>query len=331
VKRALSITVISNNTFFEPTLTPKLPKLIATSVVRGSQQGESHGGVFTVDFENRSGRQLLDWNTSDIDFAGRGADRGLRGIAFDDDDIYIAASDELYCYDREFSIQNSFRNRYLKHCHEICVKGDHLFLTSTGFDSLLAFNLESRRYEWGFRLQKQYEKWTGYTFDPGSDTGPAAVNDFHVNMVHVDDTGIYLSGLRTDALLYLNSQMQVSEVCTLPQGVHNARPWRDGVVFNDTASDVVRYVPRNGEALAFRIARYDEALIGFAGIDDTKVARQAFGRGLCTVDDRFIVAGSSPSTISLYDLQNRQKVGSVNLSMDIRNAIHGLEVWPFDD
>ena len=25
------------------------PKLIATSVVRGSQQGESHGGVFTVD------------------------------------------------------------------------------------------------------------------------------------------------------------------------------------------------------------------------------------------------------------------------------------------
>jgi hypothetical protein len=24
-------------------------------------------------------------------------------------------------------------------------------------------------------------------------------------------------------------------------------------------------------------------------------------------------------------------VGSVNLSMDIRNAIHGLEVWPFKD
>ena len=28
--------------------TSKLPKLIATSVVRGSQQGEGHGGVFTV-------------------------------------------------------------------------------------------------------------------------------------------------------------------------------------------------------------------------------------------------------------------------------------------
>ena len=36
-------------------MTVKLPKLIATSVVRGSQQGESHGGVYTVDFEKQKG------------------------------------------------------------------------------------------------------------------------------------------------------------------------------------------------------------------------------------------------------------------------------------
>jgi len=309
----------------------KLPKLIATSVVRGSQQGESHGGIYTVDFQNQSGEQHVDWNTSNINFEGRGADRGLRGIAFDGDDIYIAASDELYCYDRNFSIRESFRNRYLKHCHEICVKDDHLFLTSTGFDSLLAFNLETRQYEWGFRLQKQYGKWTGYTFDPRTATGPEAVNDFHINMVHADDTGIYLSGLRTGALLFLNSQWQVSIVCDLPPGIHNARPWLDGVVFNDTAADSVRFVSRKGGQQAFRIPSYDESQIEFAGIDDSKVARQAFGRGLCTVDGRFIVAGSSPSTISLYDVQTGQKIGSVNLSMDIRNAIHGLEVWPFRD
>ena len=96
-----------------------LPKLIATSVVRGSQQGESHGGVFTIDFEQRTATQHIDWNTSEIDWQGRGADRGLRGIAFDGDNIYIAASDELFCYDREFKLQHSHRNRYLRHCHEI--------------------------------------------------------------------------------------------------------------------------------------------------------------------------------------------------------------------
>jgi hypothetical protein len=79
------------------------------------------------------------------------------------------------------------------------------------------------------------------------------------------------------------------------------------------------------------VAPYDNSAIQFAGIDDSKVARQAFGRGLCAIGDRFVAAGSSPSTISLYDMQSRQKVGSVNLSMDIRNAIHGLEVWPFEN
>ena len=46
----------------------RLPKLIATSVVRGSQQGESHGGVFTIDFETRASVQHIDWNSSEIDF-----------------------------------------------------------------------------------------------------------------------------------------------------------------------------------------------------------------------------------------------------------------------
>ncbi|HIL82218.1 MAG TPA: hypothetical protein EYG52_01730, partial [Pseudomonadales bacterium] len=119
----------------------KLPKIIVTSVVRGTQQGESHGGIFAVDFESHTADQLVDWNTGDIDFAGRGADRGLRGIAFDGDDIYVAASDELYRYNRDFEIQDSWRNPYLKHCHEIALKDRKIFLTSTGFDSLLVFDL----------------------------------------------------------------------------------------------------------------------------------------------------------------------------------------------
>ena len=119
-----------------------------------------------MDFANRSGELHVDWNTSEIDFEGRGADRGLRGIAFDGDDIYVAASDELFCYDRDFKVKKSFKNHYLKHCHEIIRKDRHLFLTSTGFDSILAFNLDTQNYEWGFRLTRSYEQWGGYTSDP---------------------------------------------------------------------------------------------------------------------------------------------------------------------
>ncbi len=312
-------------------MTHRLPRLIATSVVRGAQQGESHGGVFTVDFEKREVEQHVDWNTSNIDFEGRGGGRGLRGIAFGGDDILIAASEELFCYDRSFKIKTSNKNRYLKECHEICRFEQTIFLTSTGFDSLLAFDLDKKKYAWGFHLIRQYDQWAGHTFDPRSAQGPVPVNEYHINMVHVDSTGIYLSGLYTKALLHLDSKMEVSEVCSLPAGARNARPYRDGLLFNDTESDCVRYADRNGKNIAFKIATYDEGDIEFPDIDESDVARQGFGRGLCPVDDRFVAGGSSPATISLYDLESIQKVGSVNLTMDIRNAIHGLEPWPFAD
>jgi hypothetical protein len=308
-----------------------LPKLIATSVVRGSQQGESHGGIFTIDCEQRSATQHIDWNTSEIDWEGRGAARGLRGIAFDGDNIYIAASDELFCYDREFKLQHSHRNRYLRHCHEICIMGRTLLLTSTGFDSLLAFDLDKQVFSWGFHLQKPRGEWAGFPFDPTVGQGPAAINEQHLNMVHVDEKGIFLGGLRTAALLHLHPDNTVDEFCSLPLGSHNARPFKGGVLFNDSGNDCVRFAAREGSSQAFPIRKYDDKDILFSGVDDSKIARQGFGRGLCVFQDRIIVGGSSPSTISLYDLEGEVSLGSVTLSMDIRNAIHGLEIWPYSD
>ena len=312
-------------------MTTKLPKFIATSVVRGSQQGESHGGVFTVDFETQECIQHVDWNTGEIDFEGRGADRGLRGITFDGDNIYVAASDELFRYDGDFKITGSFRNRFLKHSHEICRMDRLILSTSTGFDALLAFDIDKRDFVWGIQLQRELNLWVGRRFDPRTEVGPVPSNTFHINSVHVDNTGIYLSGLRTGALLYIVSEFNVREVCNLPQGTHNARPYRDGVLFNDTASDHVRFVGRGGANVALPIVKYDESAIEHAGIDDSKVARQGFGRGLCPVDERYVAGGSSPSTITLHDIDTGQVVAAVNLTMDIRNAIHGLEAWPYDD
>lgn len=308
----------------------QMPMVIATSVVRGSQQGESHGGVFIVDFEYKTVDQCVDWNTDEIDFEGRGADRGLRGIAVDGEDVYIAASDELFCYDLGFEIKKSWRNPYLKHAHEIIRIDRKIFITSTGFDSLLMFDIDSETFTWGLHLLKQGGEWKSFAFNPRTAQGPLPVNKHHLNMVHIDDTGIYLSGLRTNALLHVDQQYNVQEICNLPFGTHNARPFKGGVVFNDTDSDCVRYVTQENGQKVFPIRQYDTEEIEFAGIDDSKIARQAFGRGLCISDDRFIIGGSSPSTISLYDIESGETVASVNLTMDIRNAIHGLEIWPFD-
>jgi hypothetical protein len=309
---------------------PPPPKLIATSVVRGARQGQSHGGVFLIDFARRQVEQTVDWNTGDIDFTGRGWDRGLRGIAFHGGEIYIAASDELFVYDRRFRIQRSFRSPYLKHCHEISVRDTRLFLTSTGFDSILLFDLQAQRFSWALHVSGAERAWRGHPYDPHGTDGPLPQNRLHLNNVHADASGLYFSGMRTRALLRLGAGQTIAPYCSLPEGVHNARPFRDGVLFNDTAADHVRYVRRDGEQVAFRTPHFDPRELEQTGFDDSRIARQGFGRGLCTLDDGRIAAGSSPSTVTIYDLDRRSRVASVNLTMDIRNAIHGLEVWPWD-
>ena len=307
----------------------RLPRLVATSVVRGTHRDKSEGGVFVIDFEARTVDRLFDWNSGEMDFEGASGDRGLRGIAVSGEDVLIAGSDVLFRCDAGFRIKTFSRNRYLDDCQEICRYEDKVFLTSPGFDSLLAFDLGTREYIWGYHLIRQYGRWAGHTFDPRSNMGPVPVNDYHIDMVHVDNTGIYFSGPGTEALLHLGNGMEVSEVCSLPAGAHNARPYGNGVLLNDTQGDCVRYARRHGGDLAFRTASYDESEIEFTAKEDTGDLRQGFARGLCPVGERFVAAGSSPSTVSLYDFQAQQRVASVNLSMDIRNAIGGLAPWPF--
>jgi hypothetical protein len=306
-----------------------LPKLIATSVVRGSEKGQSHGGVYTIDFNSQEVEQHIDWNDGDIDFSGRGWDRGLRGIEFVDQQVWIAASDELFCYSPTFELLGSYRNEYLKHCHEISRRDHLLFLTSTGYDSLLVFNLKTLSFSWGLYVSRNGDQWSGQRFDPMAQSGPPFSNNYHINMVHVAKTGVYFSGLHTRALLRLSSDMSVAKICSLPEGIHNAMPFGEGVIFNDTKSDVIRHVSRDGGSVVMPVPCYKEEELEFNGVDNAKVARQSFGRGLCLVSERLVAAGSSPSTISLYDIEPRERIAAVNLTMDIRNAIHGLEVWPF--
>ena len=307
----------------------QLPRLIVTSVVRGSEKGQSHGGVFTIDFNNRKAEQHIDWNTGDIDFAGRGWDRGLRGIEFFNGQVWIAASDELFCYGPDFELLESFKNQYLKHCHEISRRDHLLFLTSTGYDSLLVFNLETKSFVWGLYISKNGDQWEGQRFDPLTAGGPPFSNHYHINMVHVEQGGVYFSGLHTKAMLKLASDIRIAQFCSLPEGVHNARPLLNGVIFNDTNSNVIRFVSRGEGSLAIKVPTYSPDELEFNGVDSSRVARQAFGRGLCVVNQRLVAAGSSPSTVSLYDIVLRKRVALVNLTKDIRNAIHGLEVWPF--
>lgn len=301
--------------------------LIATSVVRGSHQGESHGGVYLVDFERQAIAQPIDWDTLDIDWSGRGWDRGLRGIAFDGERVYIAASNELFVFSPDFQPLGSYRNPYLMHCHEISVHQRRLYLASTGFDSVLGFDLDKHCFCFGLHLVSVGSGFQGAPFDPQDEGGPVASNELHLNNVFCDKSGMYLSGLKTAGMIRFNGRT-VEKVASLPRGIHNARPYGDGVLFNDTAADRLCLKLPDRE-IAFPVPPVDESRLTHTDLDDSRIARVGFGRGLCDLGDGIVATGSSPSTIAVHDISSVRTRSVVNLSMDIRNAIHGLEVWPF--
>lgn len=300
--------------------------LIATSVVRGANQGDSHGGAFLIDLDAESVRQVLDWNTQDIDWQGRGWDRGLRGIVCSGDTVFLAASDELFVFDRDFQRVASYRNPYLKHAHEMACHDGLIFVTSTGFDCLLAFDIAKRAFTWGLALSGEGETIRAQPFDPAGREGPARSNAFHLNSVSASARGLYIAGLRTPGLLrYAGGALTMR--ATLPAGTHNAQPFRDGIVFNDTQANVLRFASPSRQR-TFDVPFYPREKLTHTDLDDSGVARQGFGRGLCVVRDGLVAAGSSPATVTLHDLDDNRSTAVITLSMDVRTAIHGLAVWP---
>jgi hypothetical protein len=315
------------------------PTVIVSSVIRSADQGQSHGGVYLVDMATASVDRVIDWNAANIDWEGRGGDRGLRGIAFHDDRIYLAASDEIFVYDQRFTQLGSFRNAYLKHCHEIFVSGDRLLAASTGFDSVLEYDLGLQRFTRGYQL-RYGEVWKARRrlgirprpsfrmFDPGSVDGPTPADTSHLNNVFTDGTGVYCSGVNMGTLWRIAGN-RLGRYAKIPYGTHNARPFRDGVLLNHTATDRIGYVDRRGRLIkSYPIKRFSEEELEHADLPADK-ARQAFGRGLAVLSADAFVAGSSPATVTLYRFDPPEALGSVNITMDVRNAVHGLEIWPF--
>lgn len=315
-----------------------LPTVLLTAVVRSAHQGDSHGGVYLLDLERGSWEQTVDWNDGSIDWEGRGGDRGLRGIAIHGEDIYIAASNEVFVFDRAFRRKRSFTNRYLALCHEITIADGRLYLTSTAFDSVLVYDIAAERFVAGYcvKVGKLPDPKTGRpmrrlgfgAFDPEGPAGPPRQDTSHINNVHVDGGRIFLSGVNLDQILMIENR-RVAPYARVPFWTHNARPFRDGVLANCTGSDAVVFMDRAGVAkTTLPVPRYDPGRLLHADLPQDH-ARQAFARGLCLLDPEIVAVGSSPATVTVFRLDPPGQLKTINLTMDVRNAVHGLARWPF--
>jgi len=285
--------------------------VLATTVRGGAAPGESHGAVYLVDFGQQRGAHVLDWKAKGADWKDPGAGRGLRGAVIDGENVWIAGSDTLYLFNREFVLAQSYRSPFLGDCQEIAVFDRRLYLVSAAFDSVLGFDVEGRRFDWALHVQDGGASLLGTPFEPQGALGPSPGNELQLNSIHCDERGMFLCGARTQGLLHFDAR-RINRLVSLPRGVHNARPWRDGVLFNDTEAGVARFLkPRHNSV-------FRAPLPGFA-------------RGLCVLDENRFVSGSAPATVTLHDVASMKTVLSITVDDDPRHSIHSLVPWPFSN
>ena len=173
-------------------------------------------------------------------------------------------------------------------------------------------------------VQSRRGRFKPAAFDPNSEStsenAPLMLNKLHLNNVYCNEHGMYITGLRSNGMLHFNGS-DVNMAVQLPVGSRDARPFRDGVVFNDSESAVLRYTGR-GEG------EEDRAMA--MPVEDVDNESPRLARGLCVLSDSIVAGGSSPSAVAMYDLAENKVIGSVQISADRNNGIHSIALWPFD-
>jgi hypothetical protein len=78
---------------------------------------------------------------------------------------------------------------------------------------------------------------------------------------------------------------------------------------------------------SFTVTQFDPKDIDQLSTSE-KIARSSFGRGLAVwpaEGRQYFCAGSSPATVALYKSGSPTPLKTVQISKDVRHAVHGLE------
>lgn len=336
----------------------RLPKIFASSVIRSTHRGDSHGGIYLIDLETEQFRQVVDWNNPQINWEGRGGDRGVRGLCMYDEAylseqcgnlLYAVAGNELFAFDadKDFLLSASYQSKFLKLTHEAWAYSGHMYICSGGTDTILNFDMLNKKWS---EASLQHPKGSkGRFFDCVSGDKYLGAIPQHGGWTHMDSVVIaehcrhgkrkgsphlYYSGAYLDCMFRIPFTPPedadgnfVMERIPLPiRETHNARPWRDGLLFN-VSRDSSTYYFKDGK----QIHHWRTPVPHVSDMTHTHLphdhAVAGYTRGMVTYKD-YVITGTSPAAINVWKVGHDAPIKTIQLTDDIRNSICGMCLVP---
>lgn len=328
-------------------------KLLASSVVRLSNQGASHGYLYEIDLNKKTYKTVLEWNDPNINWDGRGGDRGLRGIVNYQDLIIVSSGKQILFLNKEYEITDKLTSHLFGDIHEMFVQNEILYITSTQYDLIVLLNLKTKKIEKAYhikpKLKQKYKKqdifnkklfafkrkllytssliWpfkNQFDFEIISDiekykpTDTTIDQSIHINSIQVNEHGIFFTGTKYNFVFQIKND-ELKKDAIIPFGTHNVIPYKEGYIMNYTVGGKVFFTTKKGRITK----KYNiEHPKNIDSADNNSNARPGWNRGLVINDNRIFI-GNSPASINIIDLNNGCSE-IIQMDSNVRNTIHGL-------
>lgn len=298
-------------------------KVLAGLFIPDPSPGKSQGGLYLVDLKNNDWEQVIDLNNIPMDQGKKGPDRTISGITLHKDQVCLVAGDELFIYDKDFKPIETHQSPYLKNANGLSASGNRLFLTSTGFDSVLVFDFLSKRFSEGYhiRYNKTAHSINLLPFNPESEKGPSQENRIDLNTVYIHGNRLYFSCGKLDRFFCVQENGAMHSAAKIPLGTHTVRPYKNGYLIIDANKPAVNHLDFKGNTIE------SFSLPPLVKTDYNTTPISNFSGALCVTDDDSIIAFASPSTLIKYRSGDNEPAITVSPNIETASSIDALAAW----
>jgi hypothetical protein len=242
-------------------------------------------------------------------------------MAIDNNLLYCATAKEILVFNKNFELIDRFSHKLINGTHEICCNNNKLYVISNQYDAILVYDLHNKSWIQGFKYDIKEGKLL--VFDPNSmELTPS--DYLHLDMVYVENNNLYFGGSQFRYLTQINLQnynMTFSPIFHVSKfnGTHNLQRWNSGLIYCLSDENEICF-QRNGELE--KTWKMPSTLGAFQPVRGC-FSKQGYTRGMVVCKD-YIICGSSPAKVAMFDLNHNDPLMVIEIEKDIRHSICGM-------